>query len=63
MTRLMFGVSASSYAANMVVRQNAMDFGIIVTAQKVYEAFYVNDGLTGADSILEASKTVTRVVS
>ena len=56
MTRLTFGVSASSYAANMAVRQNAMDFGIQypLAAQKVYEAFYVDDGLTGADSIPEA---------
>ena len=56
MTRLTFGVSASSYTANMAVRQNAMDFGIQypLAAQKVYEAFYVDDGLTGADSIPEA---------
>ena len=56
MTRLTFGVSASSYAANMAVRQNAMDFGTQypLAAQKVYKAFYVNDRLTGADSIPEA---------
>ena len=40
----------------MAVRQNAMDFGIQYPppAQKVYEPFYVDDGLTGADSIPEA---------
>ena len=56
MTRQTFGVSASSYAANMAVRQNAMEFGIQypLAAQKVYEAFYVDHGLTGADSIPEA---------
>ena len=41
MTHLTFGMSASSYAVNMAVRQNAMDFGIQypLAAQKVYEAF------------------------
>ena len=56
MTRLTFGVSASSFAVNMAVKQNAMDFTLQypLAAQKVYEAFYVDDGLTGADSITEA---------
>ena len=55
MTHLTFSVSASSYAANMAVRQNAMDFGIQypLAAQKLYKAFYVDDGLIGADSIPE----------
>ena len=55
MTRLTFGVSASSFAANMAVKQNAMDFSLQypMAVQRVYEAFYVDDGLTGADSIPE----------
>ena len=54
---LTFGVSASSFAANMAVKQNTMDFALQypLATQKVYEAFYVDDGLTGADSITEAS--------
>ena len=56
MTRLTLGVSASSFAVNMAVKQNAMDFALQypLATQKVYEAFYVEDGLTGADSITEA---------
>ena len=55
MTRLTFGVSASSFAANMALKQNAMDFSLQypMAVQRVYEAFYVDDGLTGADSIPE----------
>ena len=56
MTRVTFGVSASSFAANMSVKQNAIDFALeyshAVTA--VEKSFYVDDGLTGADSIEEA---------
>ncbi len=56
MTRLTFGVSASSYAANMAVRQNATDFALEypAAAKVVEKAFYVDDGLTGADTIEEA---------
>ncbi len=56
MTRLTFGVSASSFAANMAVKQNALDFALQypIATQKVHEAFYVDDGLTGADTIPEA---------
>ena len=56
MTRLTFGVSASSFAANMAVKHNA-----ILHAQShpraasaVHNSFYVDDGLTGAKSIPEA---------
>ena len=43
MTRLTFGVSASSFAANMAVKQKTMDFALQypLAARKVYEAFYV----------------------
>ena len=56
MTRVTFGVSASSFVANMSVKQNALDFALdnpqAVTA--VEKSFYVDDGLTGADSVEEA---------
>ena len=58
MTRVMFGVSASSFAANMCVRQNALDFGFEypLAAKAVSESFYVDDCLSGADTIEEAVK-------
>ena len=56
MTRVTFGVSASPFAANMAVRQNAIDnaseFPLAVKA--VFNSFYVDDGLIGADSKEEA---------
>ena len=56
MTRVTFGVSASSFAANMSIKQNALDHGskYPLAARAVNESFYVDDGLTGADSIDEA---------
>ena len=56
MTRVTFGVSASSFAANMAVQQNALDFAMEYpqAAKVVAESFYVDDGLTGADSEQEA---------
>ena len=56
MTRVTFGISASSYAANMAVRQNAADFALDypLAARAVDQSFYVDDGLTGADSVKEA---------
>ena len=58
MTRLTFGVSASSFAANMALRQNAIDHkrSHPQACQAVLRSFYVDDGLTGADSIDEAVK-------
>ena len=43
MTRVTFGVSASSFAANMSVRQNALDFTVEcpLAAKAVEESFYV----------------------
>ena len=56
MTRLTFGVSASSLSANMVLRQNALEH--LEThpqaARVALDCFYVDDGLMGADSIDEA---------
>ena len=56
MTRVTFGVSASSFAANMSVRHNAADLAhkYPLAAKAVDESFYVDDGLTGADSTQEA---------
>ena len=56
MTRVTFGVSASSFAVDMAVRQNAEDHAheFPLAIQAVHESFYVDDGLTGADSVTEA---------
>ena len=56
MTRVTFGVSASSFAANMSVKQNAIDFKDVypLAAKAVDESFYVDDRLCGADSVEEA---------
>ena len=53
MMRLTFGVSASSFAANMAVKQNALDLihEYPSAAQVVEECFYVDDCLTGSDTI------------
>ena len=55
-THLTFRVSASSYVVNMAVKQNTMVFALQypLAAQEVHEAFYIDDGLTGTDSIPEA---------
>ena len=55
-TRLTFGVSASSFAANMAIRHNALEnvHTYPQAARSVLESFYVDDGLTGANSIGEA---------
>ena len=56
MTRVTFGVSASSFAANVSLKQNALDFAVDYpqAAKVVEDSFYVDDGLTGADSIQDA---------
>ena len=56
MTRVTFGISASSFAANMSVKQNAIDlaYEYPLAVKAVSTAFYVDDGLTGADSTKEA---------
>ena len=57
MTRLTFGVSASSFAANMAVKQNAIEHRNVYAraAEVVHTSFYVDDGLTGANSVSEAA--------
>ena len=56
MTQITFGVAASSYAANMAVKMNASNLSIKfpTDAKIVNDSFYVDDGLTGADSVEEA---------
>ena len=53
MTRVTFGVSASSFVANMCIKQNALDHASVypLAAKAVENSFYVDDGLTGADSV------------
>ena len=58
MTRLTFGVSASSFAANMALRKNAQEHREThpLASLLALLCFYVDDGLMGADSIREAIK-------
>ena len=53
MTRFTFGISASPFATNMVMRQNALDYlrKYSLTAQAIMDSFYIDDDLEGADSI------------
>ena len=50
MTRVTFGVSASSFAANMAVKQNAIDHAheYPLAAEVIEKSFYVDDCLSGA---------------
>ena len=52
MTRVTFGMSASSFAANMSVKQNAINHATEYpqAAKVVVTFFYVEDCLTGANS-------------
>ena len=56
MTRLTFGVSASSFAANMAVKQNAIDHSheYPLAAETAQKCFYVDDCLTGATNMESA---------
>ncbi len=56
MTRITFGISASSFAANMCMKQNALDFAAKypLAADVVDKSLYVDDCLTGADSVEQA---------
>ena len=56
MTGVTFGVSSSSFVANMCVKQNALDFSMENpnAAKVVKESFYVDDCLTGSVSSEEA---------
>ncbi len=56
MARVTFGVASSSFAANMAIKQNAIDHAteFPLAAAAVHTSFYVDDGLVGADSLGEA---------
>jgi len=56
MTRVTFGVSASSYAANMAVKQLSLDLALDypLAAKAIERSFYVDDCLSGADTPQEA---------
>ena len=58
MTRITFGVSASSFAANMSVKQNASDFSACcpLAAQTVEKSLYVDNCLSGADTVQDATE-------
>ena len=51
-----FCVSPSSFIANMGVKQKSLDFAVDfpLAAKAVIDSFYVDNGLTGADSIDQA---------
>ena len=53
MTRLTFGVSTSSFATIMAMRQNAIDneFCYPQAVRAILDTFYIDDDLTEADSI------------
>ena len=56
MTRLTFGVSANSFAVNMTVKTNTIQNQHLhpQAALAVLKSFYMDDGLTGANSVAEA---------
>ena len=56
MTRYTFGVSSSSFVANMCIKQNAADHEseYPLAAAAVRDSFFVDDGLVGADTVQEA---------
>ena len=56
MTRPTLGVSASCFAANMAIKQIGINYAedYPLASKAVHQNFYVDDGLTGADSISEA---------
>ena len=51
-----YRMTASSFAANMSIKQNATDLAneYPLAAKAVNDSFYIDDGLTGADSIEQA---------
>ena len=65
MIRVTFGVSSSSFVANMAVKRNSLDLAskYSLAAQVISDSFYVHDGLAGADSGQEASNLQTQLQS
>ena len=60
---VMFGVSASMFATNRAVKQNAHDFApkYPLAFHAINESFYVDDDLSGADSVEEAIEMRTQL--
>ena len=58
MTRVTFGVSASSFIAYMCIKQNAINLSQLypLASKSVEESFFVDDGLTGGYDIPSAKK-------
>ncbi len=56
MTRVTFGIASSSFAANMSLKQNAIDHAEMypLPATVVHNLLYVDGGLTGANCVREA---------
>ena len=65
MKRITFGVSASSFAANMYVKQNALDLALEYpqAAKATEESFYVDDCLTLDEELLQCSSITAGMVS
>ena len=63
MTRVTFGIAASSFAANMLIKRNALDFAheFPLAVKAVNESFYVDECLTGADTVEEAIELQTQL--
>ena len=63
MTRVTFGVSASCFAANMSVKQNAFELAsqYPLAAKAVTEDFYVDDGLTGAEEAITLQRQLQKM--
>ncbi len=64
MTRVTFRVSASYFAANMAIKQNAIDHAgeFPVASEVVHKSFYVDDCLTGAQDSTSALKLQQRLM-
>ncbi len=68
MTRVTFGVSSSSFAANMAVKQNVIGYSLEYpeAAEVVHKSRYVDDCLTGAEdpeSALTLQQQLTELFS
>ena len=65
MTRLTFGVSSSSFVANMAIKQNVLDYMLEypLASKVVKRAFDVQDCLTGAETVKEATELCRQLCS
>ena len=63
MTRIIFGVSASPFAAKMAVKQNATDLAVRypLAVDAVNKFFYVDGCLSGADTVSDAIEMQTQL--